>query len=319
MVDRTTPCLQGLKSTKKFLCSLGRFGNSPFLWSMYGSGELPQAFCRLCAVFGGTYFLGKRIDGIILKENNIKGIITNGQRISCSHFVIGTSNCPKSLMDKCNLQIEEVTLNRKICLLSESVLPHEREQLTFVSLPAEQCDRAVNEKPLTSNTFVQEVGFGPAVCPKGMYVLHMTNKQVHEEPVCKSIDVSSILSDKEALLWTLDFKIRSKQVHLSAEDLSTVDNIYLCNGPYFELDYDMTIENAKKICGRIYPEEEFLPRAPDPEEIIIGEENPDDEKSSKSCKDDRTNYVNEGSNIEKSDETESKEHLHSVDHLGETA
>ena len=59
MVKDDATCLQGLEKTQKFLQSLGRFGNTPFLWSMYGSGELPQAFCRLCAVFGGTYYLGK--------------------------------------------------------------------------------------------------------------------------------------------------------------------------------------------------------------------------------------------------------------------
>lgn len=38
--------LEGLEQTKKFLKSVGRFGESPFLYSLYGSGELPQCFCR---------------------------------------------------------------------------------------------------------------------------------------------------------------------------------------------------------------------------------------------------------------------------------
>ncbi len=37
---------QGLKATKKFIQSLGRYGNTAFLWPLYGSGELPQCFCR---------------------------------------------------------------------------------------------------------------------------------------------------------------------------------------------------------------------------------------------------------------------------------
>lgn len=41
-----TSCLEGIENTKRFLNSLGRFGKTPFLFSMYGSGELPQAFCR---------------------------------------------------------------------------------------------------------------------------------------------------------------------------------------------------------------------------------------------------------------------------------
>eukprot|EP00092_Neocalanus_flemingeri_P074042 GFUD01091503.1.p1 GENE.GFUD01091503.1~~GFUD01091503.1.p1 ORF type:complete len:359 (+),score=119.64 GFUD01091503.1:77-1153(+) len=53
MTPLDCPITTGLQATRKFLSSLGRFGPTPFLWSMYGTGELPQAFCRLCAVFGG--------------------------------------------------------------------------------------------------------------------------------------------------------------------------------------------------------------------------------------------------------------------------
>ena len=42
MVSPTESVTKGLAAVKKFLSSLGRFGPTPFLWSMYGTGELPQ-------------------------------------------------------------------------------------------------------------------------------------------------------------------------------------------------------------------------------------------------------------------------------------
>jgi RAB protein geranylgeranyltransferase component A len=51
----------GLKEMKKFLSSVGRFGDSPFLYSLYGTGELPQCFCRMAAVFGAIYHLNMTI------------------------------------------------------------------------------------------------------------------------------------------------------------------------------------------------------------------------------------------------------------------
>ena len=281
MVDHATPLLQGLKSTRKFLSSLGRFGNTPFLFSMYGSGELPQAFCRLCAVFGGTYYLGKSVDGIVLKGCDVQAIITNGQRITCKNFVIGAGACPELSIPNPSIQINEAVINRKICLLSDSILPSEKEQLTFASIfpkkPStldnkESLDDTIQEisnKQLNDNIYVQEAGFGPAVCPKGMYVLQMTSQQKHTVSSPSDIDVDSVLSDKESLLWTLDFKIVSKNIVINNETVYD-SNIFYCNGPYFELDYDLTIEHAKQICKQIYPDEDFLPRAPDPEEIIIG-------------------------------------------------
>ncbi|KAI9188415.1 hypothetical protein H9P43_002806 [Blastocladiella emersonii ATCC 22665] len=52
----------GLARTRKYLSALGRFGNSPFLASMYGGGsELAQSLCRVAAVYGGVYILGRPI------------------------------------------------------------------------------------------------------------------------------------------------------------------------------------------------------------------------------------------------------------------
>merc|ERR1712223_1879614 len=283
MADENTSCLQGLKSTKKFLSSLGRFGNTPFLHTMYGSGELPQAFCRLCAVFGGTYYLGKDINGIILCEDSIKGIITNGQRISCKNFVIGVSNCPSKIKQASNIKFNETILNRKICLLSDSILPHEtgKEQLTFASIKVKgSTSPEETDSSKSVHTFVQEAGFGPSVCPKGMYVLHMTSKKDSNIPAFAASDVNSLLTDSETLLWSMGFDIISRQTDVEKD--KCISNIHFCNGPYYELDYDSTIEHAEKICKLIYPEDEFLPRAPDPEEIIIGGEPPNsDSKETK--------------------------------------
>jgi len=40
-----------------YLNSTGRYGESPFLYPIYGLGGLPEAFSRLCAIHGGTYML----------------------------------------------------------------------------------------------------------------------------------------------------------------------------------------------------------------------------------------------------------------------
>jgi Rab proteins geranylgeranyltransferase component A len=46
MADEQTKCCDGIENVKKFLKSLGRYGNTSFLFPMYGSGEMPQCFCR---------------------------------------------------------------------------------------------------------------------------------------------------------------------------------------------------------------------------------------------------------------------------------
>ena len=47
-----------------YLDSKTRFGNSPspYVYPLYGLGELPQSFARLAAVHGGTYMLNRGAD-----------------------------------------------------------------------------------------------------------------------------------------------------------------------------------------------------------------------------------------------------------------
>lgn len=52
--------------------------------------------------------------------------------------------------------------------------------------------------------------------------------------------------------------------------------IYSCCGPFMELDYDESIRQSRLLYAKMYPDDEFLPKAPEPEEIVIGDE--DDEQ-----------------------------------------
>lgn len=50
--------------------------------------------------------------------------------------------------------------------------------------------------------------------------------------------------------------------------------IFCTSTPYYELDYDKSITSAREIFAKLYADAEFLPRAPDPEEIVIEGEDP---------------------------------------------
>lgn len=42
--------------------SVARYGKSPYIYPLYGLGELPQGFARLSAIYGGTYMLNTHVD-----------------------------------------------------------------------------------------------------------------------------------------------------------------------------------------------------------------------------------------------------------------
>jgi len=59
------PAIEIVERMQLYLNSMTRFANmtSPYLYPLYGLGELPQAFARLAAVHGGTYMLNRDLDG----------------------------------------------------------------------------------------------------------------------------------------------------------------------------------------------------------------------------------------------------------------
>ncbi|XP_071544535.1 rab proteins geranylgeranyltransferase component A 2-like isoform X1 [Panulirus ornatus] len=96
MVSEDVSCREGLEKMKLFLTSLGRYGTTPFLFSMYRCGELPQAFCRLCAVFEGTYLLRRPVSSLIIdSQNSCCGFLSEGHCFKCSHVMMEASYAPK--------------------------------------------------------------------------------------------------------------------------------------------------------------------------------------------------------------------------------
>lgn len=57
-----------------YVNSMARYGKSPYIYPLYGLGELPQGFARLSAIYGGTYMLNTTIDEIIYDGNKATGI-----------------------------------------------------------------------------------------------------------------------------------------------------------------------------------------------------------------------------------------------------
>jgi len=68
------PAKDTLEKMQLYTESIGRYGDSPFLYPIYGLGGLPEAFSRLCAIHGGTYMLNTKVDEILFESGKVSGI-----------------------------------------------------------------------------------------------------------------------------------------------------------------------------------------------------------------------------------------------------
>lgn len=189
-VPATTSTLSGLKATQKFLQSLGRYGNTPFLWSLYGAGEIPQAFCRMCAVFGGIYCLRKKVRSLVLDEENscVAVISDDGQRLQTKWVIMEKSYVPDVFQI-----ISHCMTSRAIVITDSSLKQAEREHISILTIPGRTGRYPVR---------VIELGSSSMACPESLYVVHFTTETV----VNASEDLSSYVED----LFTTPGEIANK-------------------------------------------------------------------------------------------------------------
>ncbi|XP_014259640.1 rab proteins geranylgeranyltransferase component A 2 [Cimex lectularius] len=267
MVTRETPCLEGVKNAQDFLSSLGFYGNSPFLWTMYGSSDLLQAFCRLSAVFGGIYCLDKATDELILdEENTCKGIVSCGKNLYCSHVVIAGNEIPSSFSSKTSF----LKYNRAILITNKSLYKKGKNGVSLLQFPLfEQGKNTLKVIELDSTT---------CSCPKDTFVVHMISIKQDDtyddlnfaiKCLFKNEDVET--HEKPEIVFKCFFTIENTSYEFSN---SIPHNVHPCSGPTpYDIDYHSSIEEAERIFKKMYPEEEFFGPLPPQEDEKVKEDN----------------------------------------------
>lgn len=88
-----------IRRIKLYSDSLARYGKSPYLYPMYGLGELPQGFARLSAIYGGTYMLDKPIDEIVFENGKAIGVRSGNEIAKCKQIYCDPSYIPEKVRD----------------------------------------------------------------------------------------------------------------------------------------------------------------------------------------------------------------------------
>lgn len=82
------PAMPTIEKMQLYSDSIGRYGDSPFLYPIYGLGGLPEAFSRLCAIHGGTYMLNTTVDEILIGDDGKVTGIKSGEDTARAPLVI---------------------------------------------------------------------------------------------------------------------------------------------------------------------------------------------------------------------------------------
>ncbi|CAG9531550.1 unnamed protein product [Cercopithifilaria johnstoni] len=240
-----------LEAVWQFMESVGRFGDSPFLWTLYGSGELPQCFARLCAVFGGIYCLNRSVDGFVIADGRIVAVVTQDQRIRCNYVIANLSYVPQQHI---NISLQ-TRLNRVILISDRSILSDpEKEHISVLNLTSLKND---------ATPYLLEAGYEGCIAPKGKYVTHITARSdgVASTILNPIIDVFFNVTKNEEMkpriLWSLYFDLVLPSVisHTLPTNMRIVPNVNE------HLNYTQIVYEVKKIFEELWPDRDFLPAA----------------------------------------------------------
>jgi len=163
------PGIATLDRIKLYMEAITKYGKSPYIYPMYGLGELPQGFARLSAIFGGTYMLNKPIDEIVYKDGVAVGVKSEGETVRAKYLVGDPSYFPDKVR-----KIGQVV--RIICIMDHP-LPNTHNGLSGqIIIPQKQLNRK-------SDIYIFNISFAHQICSKDKYVAIVSTTVESPDPV----------------------------------------------------------------------------------------------------------------------------------------
>uniref|UniRef100_A0A8B9LBH4 Rab GDP dissociation inhibitor n=1 Tax=Astyanax mexicanus TaxID=7994 RepID=A0A8B9LBH4_ASTMX len=150
------PCLQTIKRIKLYSDSLARYNHSPYLYPLFGLGELPQGFARLSAMNGCTYLQNRQVDDIIMENGRVVGVKSQGEGFRCKQLL-----CDPSFAMGRVRKVGRVI--RVICILNHPIRNTQDARSAHIIIPHAQVHRK-------SDIYVCMVSYGHNVAPEGKYI-----------------------------------------------------------------------------------------------------------------------------------------------------
>ena len=163
------PALPTVQNINLYLESHGRYGDSPFLYPLYGIGGLPEAFSRLCAIHGGTYMLNTPVDEITMADGKVTGI-RSGENTATAPLVI----CDPSYAPNANLKPVGKVI-RAICLMDHTIPNTGDAPSIQLIIPSKQTGRH-------NDIYVSMISNSHLICAKGYFVAMVSTMVESDQP-----------------------------------------------------------------------------------------------------------------------------------------
>lgn len=224
------PAREAIERIYLYSTSVARYGKSPYIYPLYGLGELPQGFARLSAIYGGTYMLDKSIDEIIYEDGKAVGV-KSGDEVVKAKKVIGDPTYFPGKIRKTGSVI------RAICLLAHPIPNTDNADSLQLIIPSRQVGRK-------NDIYIAMVGWGHNVASKNHYIATVSTIVETSNP---HIEIEAGL---KLLGPVLEKFMEVKDLYEPLND-GRSDNVFISKSYDATSHFETTTEEVREIYRRV--------------------------------------------------------------------
>jgi RAB protein geranylgeranyltransferase component A len=219
-----------------------------------------------------VYVLKRSVSKLLLENGKVIGIHTDGKDVKCS-FLVSNPDHLSNLVTT-----SSKSLSRAIIVTDKSL--GDADDGNFIgTVPPIVLG---NNKPIT----ILQSDDALATCPDGTYLVHLTTETTTGDAKKDFDQLLEILfakaeeenASKPRNIWSCLYNQRARE---PLEALKQITNLVIPAETDFSLTFDSAFRRAEEIFTTFYPNEEFIPLVPNPEDIVFEPENADAGASSK--------------------------------------
>jgi Rab GDP dissociation inhibitor len=232
-------CIPTIERMQLYMDSVGNYGETPFIYPIYGLGGLPEGFSRKAAVGGGTFMLNQDIsemefkDGKVCAVNDKKDTAKEGEKRAQAPLVIASPSYLISTGQQHKLK-EVAKIIRVICILTNPI-PHTKKAASLqIIIPQRQTGRK-------NDIYIMQVSSDHAVCDKGYYLAIISTTVETSQPEAELKVAFDIIGE-----YKEKFTIITPQYVPANENVT--DNVFVTS----TLDPTSTFESAAENVLKIY-------------------------------------------------------------------
>lgn len=234
--DRYLKCACGptIQKIRLYMESISRYGNSPFIYPIYGLGGLPEGFSRLSAIHGGTYMLNKPVTGFEYDEQGKVCGVRSGEEVAKTQLVI----CDPSYVPE-NKRKPIGQVIRAICILGAPIPNTNNSTSCQIILTASEMKRR-------NDVYIMCVSHSHCVSAKDKYIAIVSTEVETNKPQEEIKPALKLLGSIEHIMCTVS-------TMFAPSDGPVADNVYVTSSydatSHFESASHDVMHMWKKIFG----------------------------------------------------------------------